>query len=211
MSNQLQPHPNSNIESVNRLKVLAKKYPEFVQELAEMVLGHTQFGVWTGSGFPFVHHYGNGGLAQHTREVVEIALQSNQYFALLGKEEPREYIIFLAALFHDIGKLRDYQPKDGNLCITENTEWEKNEKHKSQIHHITQSGIFWSKAVDKVRERYTISEQLHDEVLHAILAHHGLREWGSPVEPKTRAAWILHLSDQMSARVDDCIKERPKK
>ena len=33
---------------------------------------------------------------------------------------------------------------------------------------------------------------------------HGQREWGSPVMPKSRVAWLLHLSDGISARMADC-------
>jgi 23S rRNA maturation-related 3'-5' exoribonuclease YhaM len=46
-----------------------------------------------------------------------------------------------------------------------------------------------------------------DEVTHAILSHHGQREWGSPVRPATKLAWILHTCDMMSARVNDCDKQ----
>ena len=36
-----------------------------------------------------------------------------------------------------------------------------------------------------------------------ILSHHGKKEWGSPIEPQSQGAWILHLADMMSARVDE--------
>jgi 3'-5' exoribonuclease len=45
-----------------------------------------------------------------------------------------------------------------------------------------------------------------NNVLHNILAHHGQRAWGSPVAPATKEAWILHLADNLSARLDDCDK-----
>jgi 3'-5' exoribonuclease len=35
---------------------------------------------------------------------------------------------------------------------------------------------------------------------HAILAHHGRQEWGSPVEPVTAEAYILHYADMLSVR-----------
>lgn len=72
--------------------------------------------------------------------------------------------------------------------------------HKNKIHHITRSAIVWNSA----SERLQSCER--DEVTHAILAHHGRREWGSPVIPQTRMAWLLHLCDGISARIDDCVK-----
>lgn len=38
------------------------------------------------------------------------------------------------------------------------------------------------------------------KVTHIMLAHHGRREWGSAVEPKTPEAWILHAADMLSAQ-----------
>jgi 23S rRNA maturation-related 3'-5' exoribonuclease YhaM len=45
-----------------------------------------------------------------------------------------------------------------------------------------------------------------DNITHNILSHHGQRAYGSPVFPATREAWVLHLADNLSARLDDCDK-----
>jgi hypothetical protein len=37
-------------------------------------------------------------------------------------------------------------------------------------------------------------------VEHAILAHHGWKEWGSPVEPQTVEVQILHFADMLSCQ-----------
>jgi 23S rRNA maturation-related 3'-5' exoribonuclease YhaM len=39
-----------------------------------------------------------------------------------------------------------------------------------------------------------------DAVIHCMLSHHGRREWGSPVEPVTPEAYILHVADMLSSR-----------
>ena len=44
---------------------------------------------------------------------------------------------------------------------------------------------------------------IQEDVLHVILSHHGNRLAGSPVAPKTREAWIIHLCDGISARLYD--------
>jgi 3'-5' exoribonuclease len=36
---------------------------------------------------------------------------------------------------------------------------------------------------------------------HIIVAHHGMREKGSPVVPQTREAVIVHYCDDMTARI----------
>ena len=183
-----------------RLKELSRVGGNRCQIISNQIFDNLpQFEYWSGSGKPVHHHYGDGGLARHTMEVIDLMIASDQalnYSHVLGYEE-----MFLAGLFHDVGKLWDYE----RIEVTEGSytrpKWIKT-KHARNIHHISRSALVWSKAVD-VTQLY-IDE--HDEILHAILSHHGQREWGSPVEPNTKLAWLLHLCDGISARMDDCEK-----
>jgi 3'-5' exoribonuclease len=122
-------------------------------------------------------------------------MSTNDYFRPF-KDVDRQKL-FLAALFHDVGKMWDYEPIDAYSF-----EWRAN-YHKKAIHHISRSALVWNEA--KIKHNFKDDE---DEVLHAILSHHGSKEWGSSVQPTTRLAWILHLCDSLSARMDDCDKKR---
>lgn len=133
------------------------------------------------------HHYGNGGLQYHTWEVVSLCLDNARRFSALDIDT-----LYLAALYHDIGKTYDYGIKDGAWIGT---------VHKRQIHHISRSALIWS----DISKECGYHDK-NDAVLHCILSHHGQREWGSPVAPATKEAWMLHLCDAMSARMDDCEK-----
>lgn len=185
-----------------------------IHRLCGFVLNDGKFPVWSGSGKPFQHHYGDGGLAIHTAEVVRLCLLNNA--ELNANIDERK--LFCAALFHDAGKMWDY----------EQAPWESPDKppeipwigskHKRHIHHISRSALVWQKAClfyadtspAMGREFYPsydwLTPEVEDEILHAILAHHGLREWGSPVAPNTRLAWMLHLCDGISARINDAEK-----
>jgi 3'-5' exoribonuclease len=66
---------------------------------------------------------------------------------------------------------------------------------------VPRSALIWHDVVGKFPE---LSLKYHDRVLHDILAHHGKREFGSPVAPRTRAAYLVHLCDSISARMNDC-------
>jgi 3'-5' exoribonuclease len=117
-------------------------------------------------------------------------------------------VLFLGALFHDYGKVRDYE-KDlhGDWCKTQ---------HARRIHHVSRSALWWQKSWDLYQDFYhngssssagkemQLTDEEAEEVLHVILSHHGRREWGSPVAPNSREAWIVHLCDGMSARLNDC-------
>lgn len=176
----------SSIE-VERIREAAKSVGILPGDLLTMfVLNNPDFPKWSGAGRPEHHHYGDGGLIVHVREVIELSLLNNSYHNYVNPK-----LVFYAALYHDIGKLRDYEKVDGVWGVS---------KHKKEIHHISRSAIEW----ERCAYSFGLDQPLTEEVTHAILAHHGQRAWGSPVEPQTRLAWILHLSDALSARLDDC-------
>ncbi len=154
---------------------------------------YPQFETWSASSEPFKHHYGEGGLIQHTAEVIELCFSTRHTLNLenvIDKEE-----LFYAALFHDVGKIYDYEfePVDNIWIKTE---------HARKIHHIFRSALIWNELISEY-EHKEIKDKYGNSVTHAILAHHGCREYGSPVSPKSRTAWLLHLCDAISARMND--------
>lgn len=189
--------------------------------LIDHVLHNPKFSLWSGCSHKDRHHYGVGGLQYHTWEVVHFchvnAALTNE--ASVGKKSIDIATLLLAALYHDVGKMWDYVPVkpsrlsedspvrevdfEGLQDYTRNgaadfIQW-KGASHKRTIHHISRSGIEWTKAV----ERTGLGKDIEDQVLHCILSHHGQREWGSPVAPKSREAWLLFLCDGISARMND--------
>lgn len=169
-----------------------------VQAVCRKFLDDPRLPLWTGS-LNNKHHYGKGGLLQHIAEVCQLCLLNNVATrAADGKK------VFLAAFFHDVGKLWDYEPVSGlreiggQLVMTDYIAWRAT-SHKGLLHHISRSAFEWRLCAQEAG----FSEADIDEVTHAILAHHGLQEWGSPVTPKTKLAWLLHLCDSLSARLDD--------
>lgn len=44
------------------------------------------------------------------------------------------------------------------------------------------------------------------DLQHMILSHHGALEFGSPVQPMTTEAEIVHWDDEASAKADDMIE-----
>lgn len=178
--------------------------------LVKYVTDNPKFALWSGSSKPGQHHYGTGGLQLHIFEVLTYCMANAGLAELMGhKINPK--VIFYAALYHDIGKLWDYEPTTGVVGfvekdeavipieqITAHTYW-RGGSHKREIHHISRSAIEWTRAVAATGE----GKDIEDEVLHCILSHHGTRDWGSPVAPKSKEAWLLFLCDGISARTTD--------
>lgn len=186
-------------------KVQHLKYNDLIEfarnrsltSLCDGVFKNRNFQLWSGSGHPTHHHYGKGGLMKHTLEVWEISKGIfRMYFTSSDRHEL--HALFLACIYHDIGKIRDYQYVPDPSASFEHgpytSAWVKS-KHSRNIHHISRSNMIW--------HEHGKNSAYADEVSHAILAHHGCREYGSPIAPKSKIAWILHLADSMSARMDD--------
>lgn len=181
------------------------------QPLLDFVLNDDKFLRWTGSGIPGVHHYGHGGLGQHTYEVMRLSqdLANNKLYKDKISLQQRQQL-FWAALYHDFGKTYDYDLFLDNgaggkvpastipTAPSHHKQWGKS-VHARKFHHISRSSVIWWEQAGKAN----CPEEDKNEVLHAILAHHQLREWGSPVSPETTVAWLLHLSDNISARLDE--------
>lgn len=166
------------------------------------VLSDPKFEYWSGAGSDKHHHYGDGGLLKHTHEVWEYAtdiVARHNGNCVDGSKRVNANELFISIIWHDYGKIWDYQ-KD------ENGVWGKHNNHARQIHHISRSAIEWQKFASSFHYFTHKGNISVDNVTHNILAHHGMREWGSPVAPATREAWILHLADNLSARLDDCDK-----
>lgn len=172
--------------SIAYLRNLAETF-ELI-DVCKVVLENKNFELWSGSGIKEHHHYGKHGLIIHTAEVVKLCLTNNE--TLNYGIDPKK--IFLAALFHDAGKMWDYEP------LNEDYEEWKITDHKFKIHHISRSSLLFNQAASNFFDQKYI-----DEILHAILAHHGFKEWGSPVTPKTALAWLLHLCDNISAKLEE--------
>jgi 3'-5' exoribonuclease len=176
----------------SNIRFIATKYGRDVINLTEYILTMPEFEVWSGGGKMEHHHYGKHGLLVHTNEVIELCFSNVRTLHLTVDEIE----LFLSALYHDVGKIYDYEPTN-----TEMTEW-KYTPHKTTVHHVTRSVLMWQAACIKfdIPNNYLV-----DAVVHNILSHHGEKQWGSPVAPSTVAAWILHLSDSTSARVNSRI------
>ena len=174
------------------------KIPNLVTEspLFFRVIYDEKFLEWTGSGSPEKHHYGSGGLYQHTYEVISLCFSTMATLKL--NVNPLE--IFFSALYHDMGKTFAYKkvPFNGDV-------WEKDIDFIRKIGHVAKSAMIWTNAWETLasKELKERDPGMHDRVLHNILSHHGPVAWGSIVPPDSREAWLLHLCDNMSARMND--------
>ena len=54
---------------------------------------------------------------------------------------------------------------------------------------------------EHIRQIAELNEAMSNDLLHIILAHHGTKEFGSPVCPATIEALIVHQADTAEAKL----------
>ena len=192
---------NDQDKTFERIKDIVGKINDVsLRNAALAVLGNNDFFNFPAS--TGIHHAYVGGLATHTLEVMEYALNYRHQFP-----EANFDIILTAAIWHDYAKIWDYElrwipnaelPKnyvkldeiDGLSKV-----YVTNYKYKNTIHHVSGSTAEFTAAAAS----FGVQRGLIMAVQHAILAHHGRKEWGTVKDPQTLEAWILHSSDYSSS------------
>jgi len=131
------------------------------------------------------HHAVLGGLAQHTIEVAELAANMALTWNSLGR--PVSWSLCVAgALCHDVGKMVEYASDGYPATVGEG----------GLTGHIYAGAV----TVDELAFE-SLGNTARLQLLNVLLAHHGTKEWGSPVTPATPEAIIVHLADMCSAWV----------
>lgn len=162
------------------------------------------------------HHARPGGLVEHVAGMMRAANVLTAAYNLTFspvilrddflKNDPAPYavnrdLLLAGVLFHDCGKLWENQYRvdsfempfsaAGEMIghIPLGDELVRNLWAECEARDIAAGGDAWPG--DKL---------LH--LRHLILSHHGTKEWGSPVEPKTYEAMLLHMVDNIDAKME---------
>ena len=139
-----------------------------------------------------MHHNYETGLLYHTYSMLQIAKSMvAQYPA--GKLDSD--IVYAAIILHDTEKVSEYEMDGTKITISE---------IGKLFGHIFLGAHAVLKAASDLKntEEYkTIDYSKVKYLVHAILAHHGKLEHGSPVEPKTIEAQIVHQIDILDSRM----------
>lgn len=139
------------------------------------------------------HHAKLGGLLQHVFEVTNIAKQSARTF---GRKVNCDLVV-AGALLHDIGKVEAYEIGPGGFAMT---------PCGLLIGHVVMGSLMLERRMAALGGTVCTPGQLLD-LQHMILSHHGSLEFGSPVQPMTTEAEIVHWADEASAKATDMLEE----
>ena len=130
------------------------------------------------------HHNYLGGLLEHTLSVCEIIQQVADHYPHLDRD-----LLLAGAFCHDIGKVRELS-------------WDLQIEYTDEgrlVGHLVQGTLLVEKKLAGLK---TFPQDLALRLKHLILSHHGEYEFGSPKRPKFLEAFVLHLADDLDAKVN---------
>ena len=137
------------------------------------------------------HHAQLGGLLLHVFEVTSIA----RHIARTVRQANADLVV-AGALLHDIGKVEAYVVSAEGFAHTSTG---------MLLGHVTLGALMFDRRM--VAAGLPLSVAQRDELLHLILSHHGSLEFGSPVQPMTVEAEIVHWADEASAKATDMLDD----
>lgn len=133
------------------------------------------------------HHAKLGGLLLHVYEVTSIARQTARTMRANAD------LAITGALLHDIGKVEAYEIGPGGFALT---------PCGLLLGHVVLGTLMLERRIAALGAPVCSEGQLQ-ELHHMILSHHGSLEFGSPVQPMTTEAEIVHWADEASAKATD--------
>ncbi len=130
-----------------------------------------------------VHHGFVGGLLEHTLGVVKLCDYYVKQYPVLNRD-----LLFTAALFHDVGKMREISVFPENDYTDDG----------QLLGHIYMGAELVGATARRIQG---FPKKLASELMHCILAHHGELEYGSPKKPALMEALALNLADNTDAKM----------
>jgi 3'-5' exoribonuclease len=130
-----------------------------------------------------IHHAWLGGLCEHTLSVLQLGWRICDHYPQLDRD-----LVTAGALLHDIGKAREISPEQG---------FEYTDEGKLVGHLVLTCQLIREKAA----RIPGFPQDLEWRLTHLVVAHHGRHEYGSPKEPVTLEAMVVHALDELDTRV----------
>lgn len=163
------------------------KDPIYRNILEHFILNNKDF--WIKPAAVSHHHDYLGGLCQHSCEVASIAYDMAYRMVKLEKANINLDLILTGALMHDIGKTKLYDLE--GIRPTYNSFY-------GLYEHLVQ-GVLMVREYARDNGLYEGNEGKIALLDHIILSHHLKKEYGSPVNPQFKEAFIVHSADALSS------------
>ncbi|TYR79007.1 3'-5' exoribonuclease YhaM [Priestia megaterium] len=129
------------------------------------------------------HHEFVSGLAYHVVSMLKLAKAFADLYPSLNRD-----LLYAGVILHDLGKVFELS---GPVSTTYTVEG-------NLLGHIS----IMVNEIGKAAEELSISGEEVLLLQHLVLSHHGKEEWGSPKKPLIKEAEMLHLIDNVDAKMN---------
>ncbi len=130
------------------------------------------------------HHGYIGGLLEHTLSVCRLTEYIVDYYPELDRD-----LLIAGAFLHDIGKIREF-------TYTRSIDYSDEGR---LLGHLV---IGVSMLEEKLLSFRNFPRETAMLLKHLILSHHGEYDFGSPKRPKFLEAFVLHMADDLDAKMN---------
>lgn len=130
-----------------------------------------------------IHHAYAGGLLEHTVSLMELCIKLQEHYNWLSLD-----LLLVGAFLHDIGKIEELDLQLEGVYTDEGR----------LVGHIVLGAMIADKKMKKIKG---FPKRLRTLVLHMILSHQGLYEFGSPKRPKFAEALALYYLDELDTKL----------
>lgn len=132
-----------------------------------------------------LHHAFVGGLLEHTLSMLRIGIMLSEHYEIQYTDLLNRDLLLCGVLMHDFMKVSELKYSDGIRYTSEG----------NLLGHIVM-GHQWIQNIEALDPEFKIQLQ------HLVLSHHGKKEYGSPIEPASAEAFLLHQIDMMDSRMN---------
>lgn len=155
--------------------------------LNRMVADHeAQLRIWPAA--QQIHHAYRGGFLEHITKMADVGRFVARSY---GADED---LVLAGVVLHDIGKLQELAYEGGAGSYT---------RDGNLVGHIALGMMMVREATHGISG---FPLDLRAQIEHIVASHHGVREYGSPVEPKTIEAFIVASVDELDAKLNQVRK-----
>jgi 3'-5' exoribonuclease len=131
-----------------------------------------------------IHHAYRGGLLEHIVKMSEVGRYLARAYAA------SEDLVLAGVILHDIGKLQELWYEPGGATYTRDGNF---------VGHI---GLGLVMVRETAKSISGFPDALRAQIEHLVMSHHGSRDRGSPVEPKTIEAFIVAAVDDLDSKLN---------
>lgn len=199
----LQENEHNNLNMRDFLPCSSRSAEDMFMELGDICANELKYKLWKNLVFSVlqddnikmefalapaaksVHQAYLGGLLEHTLNVAKLCMSICSRYPALDRQ-----LLLAGAIFHDIGKIREFSWKFAIEYTTEG----------NLLGHLNLGLDILAPFLEKSK----LDAGLILHLKHLILSHHGQYEYGSPRLPQTAEAFALHYADNLDARQAQC-------